>query len=55
MLIRFSAMTASRRVLPVDRVERGIGWCRHLAANPKQGSEGVERREAAVKADGSVE
>lgn len=51
MLIRLSPMTASHGVLPVSIIKLPVGGRLRFAADPKQGTEGVERIEAPVKAE----
>ena len=51
MLIRFSPMTANRRVFPIAAVKVGISRALAVGADAEQRTEGVERVEAPVKAE----
>ena len=50
MLVRLLPMPTSRsRMLPFARIEVGVRWGRYLAADPKQGPEGIERIESPIE------
>jgi hypothetical protein len=54
MPIRFSPMTTTFRMLPIARIQAGIGGGLVAAREPKQAAEAVERVVAAVEAEGEL-
>jgi hypothetical protein len=54
MPIRLSPMTTTFRMLPIPRIQGGIGGRFVAASNPEQAAEAVERVVAAVEAEGEL-